>query len=329
MFAVLDRKTLNLNGEEVAMHSAFTTYTNEAGVTTVTFKDGTTDSEGNALMSESLLKELEGLQKLDRKSLTEKQKTRLQELSDINDRTQTLMFRTKMEIQAANQKMHGAFSNTDKGDIHRNVLGRLVMNFRQWMPAFYMDRFKSRRYKLATDTEEEGFYRTAGKFMVGTLKDLFTLKFNILERWRTLSDAEKSNMRKAITEVCMLYLIGFILNGMGGPDKDDPWATNMVKYNLYRLKMELGAAAPTSGAFLDNVTTLIQSPIPAVENIDRLIKLVNVSTMFDTIETGHYAGWNRWVRNAYFAIPTARNIGRFFDLIDGDISMFAPYVNSK
>ena len=335
MFAILDRKQLKLNGENVVMHTAFTTYTDANGITTLTFKDGTTDLEGNTLMTESLMKELSGLQSLDRKSLSEKQSERLQELSEINDRTKQLLFRTKLEIQSANNKMHGAFNSTDKGDIHRNVLGRLVMNFRQWMPSFYMDRFKSRRYKLATDTEEEGFYVTTAKFLFGTLKDLFTAKGNILKHFSELSDMEKSNLKKAGVEVAMLYLIGWILNGflgmggLGGPDKDDPWLANMLKYNLYRLKMELGAAAPTSAAFFDNVTTLIQSPIPAVENIDRLIKLLSVNTMFDTIETGRYAGWNRWLRNAYFAVPTARNIGRFFDLTTGDVSMFAPYLKGN
>lgn len=332
MFAILDRKQLKINGENVAMHTTFTPYTNEEGITTIVFKDGTTDLDGNTLMTESLMKEMSELQKIGKKNLSKQQSERLQELEEINDRTKQLMFKTKLEIQSANNKMHGAFNSTDKGDIHRNVIGRLIMNFRQWMPSFYMDRFKSRRYKLITDTEEEGFYLTTAKFLFGTIKDLFTGKSNILKNFSELSDMEKSNLKKAGVEVAMLYMIGWILNGflgrggIGGPDKDDPWLANMIKYNLYRLKMELGAAAPTSAAFFDNVMTLIKSPIPAVENIDRIVKLLSVNTMFDTIQTGRYAGWNRWLRNAYFAIPTARNIGRFIDLINGDTSMFAPYL---
>lgn len=329
MFAVLNRKQLQLDGKEVPMYETFTTYTGEDGITNLVFKDGTAEEDGNPLMTESLKKEFDNLRKQDRKSLTEAQSERLKELIDINDRTQQLLFYTKLTIQSANHAMHGAFNATDKGDIHRNVIGRLAMNFRQWMPAFYMDRFRAKRYQIITGKEEEGFYRTAGRFFVGTLKDLFTLKFNTLTRWKELSDMEKSNISKAAFEVGLLYILGFILHGLGGPDKDDPWLANVIKYNMYRLKMELGAAAPTSISFLDNVKTLVQSPIPAVENIDRVISLINVSTMFDTIETGKYAGWNRWLRNAYFSIPTARNINRFFDLIDGDVSMFTPYIKNK
>lgn len=238
-------------------------------------------------------------------------------------------------IQEANHRMHGAFGSVDRGEIHRSVVGRLIMQFRQWMPAFYLERFKSKRINIATNTEEEGFYYTAGKFAMGLISDLMHLKFQWGTRWNMLSSAQKSNILKASFEVSLLYSIMLLISGwsffgikplLKDPDKDDPGVINALKYNLYRLKMELGAAAPTSRDFLDNIMTLINSPAPCIEQIDRLTALLDFSTMFDTIETGKYAGWNRWVKDAYYAMPYAKNIGRVFELADGDISMFNPYI---
>ena len=118
--------------------------------------------------------------------------------------------------------------------------------------------------------------------------------------------------------------------GVGKPDKEDPGIVNLVKYNMYRLKMELVAATPLSLGFKDNVEALIKSPIPAMENIDRLLNLLDVTAIWDTMESGKYAGWNRYVRNLYFATPYVKNVNKFIDMItEGDISMFNPYTKGK
>lgn len=248
---------------------------------------------------------------------------------DGSEFTEADLRQIKLEIQDANHRMHGAFNQTDMGDMNRSAVGRLIKQYRQWMPAFFMDRFKTKRLNVVTGKEEEGFYITAAKTIFGILNDAAHLKFNFATRFGNLSKEEKSNFRMAVFEVGLLYMLVGMLKYMGGPDKDDPWLTNVLKYNMYRLKMELGAAAPTSLDFLDNWKTLIQSPVPAMENIDRIINLLDLSTLGEEIQSGKYEGWNRWLRNAYFAAPFARNVGRTVDLVNGDVSMFTPYIKGR
>jgi hypothetical protein len=73
--------------------------------------------------------------------------------------------------------MHGAFSEVDKGDIHRFALGRLIMQYRQWMPAFYMARYRKERYNVIEGDMEAGFYRTFLKFSTHLMEDLIHWKF--------------------------------------------------------------------------------------------------------------------------------------------------------
>ena len=49
--------------------------------------------------------------------------------------------RQKKAVSYVNRSMHGAFGADEKGLIHQYAFGRLVMNFRQWMPAHYARRF--------------------------------------------------------------------------------------------------------------------------------------------------------------------------------------------
>lgn len=239
------------------------------------------------------------------------------------------MFNLKMNIQHVNHGMHGAFNEVDRGDINRFVLGRMVMQFRQWMPAFYMKRFRSERFNVITGQTEEGFYRTYYRFMLGTIKDIFTLKRGIATRYNMLSETQKSNVWKGLIESMSAILLMILLSGrLGEPDKDDPAALNILKYNMYRLKMELMAASPISLEFYNNAKTLIKSPIPAMENMDRLLALLKFWEIGDTIEIGKYAGWDKYLRSLYFAVPYVKNVGKFVDMIiDGDVSMFTPYTS--
>jgi hypothetical protein len=52
----------------------------------------------------------------------------------------------KRKISYCNRSMNGAFGDFEKGMIHRYAVGRLIMNFRQWMPAHYSRRFRGRHW---------------------------------------------------------------------------------------------------------------------------------------------------------------------------------------
>jgi hypothetical protein len=93
----------------------------------------------------------------------------------------------------------------------------------------------------------------------------------------------------------------------------------MLLYNLYRLRLELGSAVP-SVAFAENVATLINTPVPCLNVINNAMDLLNFSDMGETIKSGEYAGWNRYVKTLYFNTPYIRNVDRAIDLLfEGDV----------
>lgn len=65
----------------------------------------------------------------------------------------------KDNIKTVNQKCHGAMNAEDKGLISRNILGRLCLNFRQWMIEHYSRRFRAVHFEAnAGNVLDSNFY---------------------------------------------------------------------------------------------------------------------------------------------------------------------------
>lgn len=242
--------------------------------------------------------------------------------------TEEALFNIKRKIQVISHRINGAYSEIDKGQLNNNVLGRMLLQYRQWMPAFYMSRFKTSRYNAANDRMEEGYYLTVGKFMWQNIKDIGDLKFQLGTRWKQLNPYQRANIMKAVYELGFFAILTALLRhtGFGEPDDDDTYAMNYLRYMAYRLRLELGSGAPSLSLF-ENMMTLVQTPVPAMEKMDSLLNLLNFTDIGQTIETGKYAGWNRYLRNLYNTVPFARNIGRTVELGQGSFDMFNPYMD--
>ena len=66
----------------------------------------------------------------------------------------------RRRIRYANQNCHGSMNREDKGLIHREILGKLVMNFRQWMVEHYSRRYRGLHWdESIRDVNYSNFYR--------------------------------------------------------------------------------------------------------------------------------------------------------------------------
>lgn len=221
-------------------------------------------------------------------------------------------------IQKVNHSMHGAFTEEDKGAIHQFALGRLIMQFRQWMPGHYGRRFNKAYFDTALGIEREGFYRTAGRFIMELYRDINKGKFQIATRWNNLSKTEKANLKRAMTEVGILGGLSLLCMLLGNiDDKDKSRWHKMLVYQLRRAKVETGASVPSLG-MTKNLFTLAKSPAAAVNSTENLLNLLQINTMFQEVQSGRYKGYNRWTVNAIKATPIVGQLVRFKDLKDYD-----------
>lgn len=240
--------------------------------------------------------------------------------------TENELQKIKFKIGKVSQSLNGAFNESDKGAIHRYALGRLVMQFKQWMPATYSKRFKKGQYDAQLEQWREGYYNTMFRFVLETLKDAKRMQFQLGINWNNLSAHEKANMRRAGIELGTFALLSLLIMAIGPvKDKEGNWAARMAIYQLKKLKLEVGAMAPTPGLF-QNISTIVQSPAASIKTINNFADILNLTNMFNEVQSGNYKGYSEWEKSVIEAVPLHKPVQKLFDLQDQDY-MFAIFNN--
>lgn len=238
--------------------------------------------------------------------------------------TEENLFKIKSRISGVNSSLNGAFSADDKGAIHKYALGRLAMQFRQWMPAHYYRRFARSHYDSQLEQWREGYYVTLFKFTTNLVKGIkqngFDVASNFSQIKDTLSEHEKANLKRAYTEIA-LFAVLTLLCKLGGrvKEKSDVWGEKMLEYQLNRMRLECGASVP-SGSFFSNIFSLLQSPAAAIKTGEHLAKVLNFGNMLDEITVGPYAGWSEWEKDVFTSLPGLPQAKKAWDMDDSLVS---------
>ena len=181
-------------------------------------------------------------------------------VGDVNDE---YIAKIKKRISYVNKTMHGGFGEDDKSTAHKYALGRLFWNFRQWMPEHYARRFRGRYYNAELGEFREGYYTTAYKFVRDCVLGLKDKKLMIATRWNELSDMEKYNLKRAISETALLAITTGLITLSATDDKDlkKNWAYKNFLYELKRVQMETRASSPIRPvAFVNNLLGIMNQP---------------------------------------------------------------------
>lgn len=220
----------------------------------------------------------------------------------------------RLRIGAINRRMHGAFNDEDRGAIQNKAIGRLIMQFRQWMPEYYENRWGSKKENVILDKQTEGFYLTFGRFMLDTIRDLKRGNFELKTRYKNLQSWEKANLRKFTAEMAILIGILALIRGLGDlKDKKGYWDKRMLAYQLRRMKLEI-----TAGFDPSNAISILQSPMASIRTFDGLLNLFKFWNLNDEIQSGRYKGWSKYHRDVYKAFPVYQQLRRVADVKDED-----------
>ena len=247
--------------------------------------------------------------------------------TDLNGRpiNDAFIKRQKKVISYVNRSLQGAFGDDEKGLIHQAAFGRLVMNFRQWMPAHYARRFNKLHWDAQLGDFREGYYVTCWKFAGGLLADIKNHQFQLATRYKNLNDMQKANLRRALTETAILVALALISRlGFGDDPKHRTKAEAMAKYEVKRLLMETYASSPLNlRAFVSNIYKTLNEPIAAIAPAQRLTRLFGIDDLIfmRTVQGGQHKGELVYVRNIERAIPFYDQVYKWWH-IDTDNSMF-------
>lgn len=218
---------------------------------------------------------IDGVTKLDGSAFTQK---------DVNE--------ISGEIASMNKNLFGVYNLEDRIELRNYPIGRLLMQYRDWMPRLYRHRFGKATTDLEGNRERvEGFYRTTNRFCIHLIKDLMKGQFHVMRDYHNLQEYEQANIRRAITETSQFLAVFALSILLKSKDKDRIWALRALSYMATRMKTEIGAMNHL-GVFSEG-KKLMKSPFAAtsvIDNISGLIGLLWPPNYFDEIERGDYKG---------------------------------------
>jgi len=187
--------------------------------------------------------------------------------------------RFKTKVIAVNQYLHGIYNKEDAGTIQHYALGRLAMQFRKWARPGWNKRFGSKFGKSywneRRESLDEGMYITAYNFGVELLRDALNLETNAKAHWNQLSEQQKANMRRTLTEVGYMITVA-MLTGIArkmGEDDEDNKSIATLAYMLDRSRTELLTYTPIWGWFNEG-KKLMNSPVASFRQIETMSKLL-------------------------------------------------------
>lgn len=233
------------------------------------------------------------------------------------------------KIKYCNQSTHGAMNTADKGLIHQKMLGRYVMNLRQWMVEHYSRRFRKAHWDATLNEEREGYYNTVGKFMWNWCKALFNFETEYASRWSELTDAQKSNCGRAMAEQVVLASLLLLEMGLGEPEdhKKEFWYRMWI-YQTKRAIMEVRGSTPYGVPM--EIDKLINSPISATSTTRSVLyPFYGISDINKEVKSGKYKDWNLYGRNLYkYWLPFTDQLDQYEDFGEND-SVFKLFETTK
>ena len=269
MYAVLENEKVLYKGKKISLYKALTTSKPEFGEAELKFKDGVTDLNGNPLTSIYS----EYIENIRRK------------------------------VRAANSSIHGAMNREDKGMLHRFLLGRAIMQFRQWMVAFYGKRFRASAYWDDNMKKMRRGYYINVFYQLKAFKKIKEESFK--EIMKSYWKETKYDRRRVIFDTALVMLFHYLpyLLLSSDDEEEESGITKRIAYLFMRTESELKSGNPFFVSdFVPNLIYIINNPFPQVNNLESTGKFIGGllnGDVFETIEDGKYEGQNKWWTEFY------------------------------
>lgn len=222
--------------------------------------------------------------------------------ADGSEFTKDDIIKFSRKSAAINQRMHGIYNKADRSAVQRLAIGRMGIMFRKWMRPSWNRRFNSTTYNYDLQAWTEGYYRTTGRFFLALAQDMRQAQFDIASRWGEMTQTEKANVKRALTEVAHFLAVTAAIGLIEwSDDRDRPWLVRMVEYQLRRLYTELGAMLP-GPPMLNEGFKLLQSPAAGVNTLQKAVDLVGIMNPFNyetfngeeaLIKGGQFEGYSK------------------------------------
>ena len=190
-----------------------------------------------------------------------------------SDWTEDDQFDFQYKVRGILSRLHGEYSDLGKVALQRGALGRMAFMFRKFVVPGFKRRWAGKAYIERLDDFVEGNYISTGRFLANFMKDLYHFKFTMAANWNELSDHERANIRRTLTEVSFLIMAIVVSNIAitklkSDEDDEDERMWSFIAYQALRLRAELLFFIKP-----DETLSILRSPMAAMSVAENLIRL--------------------------------------------------------
>ena len=259
--------------------------------------------------------------------------------------------KVQAKIRLINQKTHGSMNSEDKGIIHQAMVGRALMQFKQWMVEHYSRRFRLRHFDGTTRTWQEGYYISAVRnardyakyihegmkyrepgyyetvfgMMKNWSKDLLKMNAEAVARWNQLDITQKNNVTRAISELIGIAALLMVNNALGDPKehKGEGFYRFLI-YQIRRLIMDESASVPpipaVTGGVVKEGVTLAQTPFAITKTLNGLLyPITGIGEITEKYQKGRNQDKNKyWTKIKKNTLPFYGQIDQLLHMDNED-----------
>lgn len=193
-----------------------------------------------------------------------------------------LNFKARMhEVQQYNQ---GNYDPLTQPNIQKKIYGRLFSFMRRYFAPSVMNRFGSEGINVSLGASKEGYYVTSVKSALSYIKGVLGMEDGYAYAWNNLSDEQKGNIRRCISElmgsVAFMLLLGALGWNPDDPDKykklrENSWVQNHLIYQIMMIKSEEEQMIPIPGMGMDEIMRLKNTPSIAFNHMDKSYRVLH------------------------------------------------------
>jgi hypothetical protein len=203
------------------------------------------------------------------------------EFADVDGISSLGVIKLSNKIIQLNKMLHGDYDIRSPKLGKRNLLGRSLLVFKNWIPRAYESRFGSKRYDPSLERDVKGRYRSL-ELKLDTLKNLYALsivgKLTGANTVRDLNPTERANLQVVLREASLLatmYLSTILLRGLiVKGDDDEP------SQYLYKIALETAGRIEGDMAFWarpDSLIEMMKNPMAPLRTIESLNDLISTT----------------------------------------------------
>lgn len=251
-------------------------------------------------------------------------------VKDPQAKLETLIAEFREKVKAVNKKIHGVYDKNGAALIESKWWGSLVMQYHKHLPTGIWKRWRRKGYYSEfRGSKERGTYQTLIDFLGTEFTNFKTRRdnkqkngtdialasiqvaiesainsfVNIQFNWNNLSNWERANIRRNLSEVAGVLtacLVVFALYGLSDDDdiNDDRFKASLL-YLADRIYSETTTYSPVG--MISEYRTNLRNPIAAMQSVTDLMKAAVMipQYLFDPdfeveYQTGRYAGENKF-----------------------------------